>query len=79
MNYHKKIHELGHLLVIKLPIIMEVKSVVDFLQIDFECSRNDVLTDYNPQVKIYKNPCFVFDFTSLEFLTVFSTVIWTGS
>ena len=31
------------------------------------------------QVKIYKNPCFVFDFTSLEFLTVFSTAIWTGS
>ena len=31
------------------------------------------------QVKIYKNPWFVFDFTSLEFLTVFSTAIWTGS
>ena len=31
------------------------------------------------QVKIYKNPCFVFDFTSLDFLTVFPTVILTGS
>ena len=31
------------------------------------------------QVKIYKNPWFNFDFTSLEFLTVFSTAIWTGS
>ena len=31
------------------------------------------------QVKIYKNQWFVFDFTSLEFLTVFSTAIWTGS
>ena len=31
------------------------------------------------QVKIYKNPCFVFDFTTLEFLTFFSTAIWTGS
>ena len=31
------------------------------------------------QVKIYKNPCFVFDFTSLDFLTVFPTVIFTGS
>ena len=31
------------------------------------------------QVKIYKNPCFVFDFTSLGFLTVFPTVILTGS
>ena len=31
------------------------------------------------QVKIYKNPCFVFDFTSLEFLTVFSTAVSTGS
>ena len=27
------------------------------------------------QVKIYKNPCFDFDFTSLEFLTIFSTAI----
>ena len=31
------------------------------------------------RVKIYKNPCFVFDFTSLEFLTVFQTAILTGS
>ena len=31
------------------------------------------------QVKIYKNPYFVFDFTSIEFLTVFSTAILTGS
>ena len=31
------------------------------------------------RVKIYKNPCFVFDFTSLEFLTFFSTAILTGS
>ena len=30
------------------------------------------------QVKIYKNPWFVFDFTSLEFLTVFSTALLTG-
>ena len=31
------------------------------------------------QVKIYKNPWFVFDFTSLDFLTVFPTAILTGS
>ena len=31
------------------------------------------------QVEIYKNPCFVFDFTSLDFLTVFPTVNLTGS
>ena len=31
------------------------------------------------EVKIYKNPCFVFYFTSLEFLTVFSYAILTGS
>ena len=31
------------------------------------------------QVEIYKNPCFVFDFTSLAFLTVFPTVNLTGS
>ena len=30
------------------------------------------------QAKIYKNPCFVFDFTSLDFLTGFPTVILTG-
>ena len=31
------------------------------------------------RVKIYKNKCFVFSFTSLRFLTVFQTVISTRS
>ena len=31
------------------------------------------------QVKIYKNQCFLFKFTSFEFLTVFSTAVFTGS
>ena len=31
------------------------------------------------QVKIYKNTCFVFDFTLVDFLTVFPTAILTGS
>ena len=31
------------------------------------------------QVKIYKNSCFVLNFTSFEFLTVFSTAVLTGS
>ena len=31
------------------------------------------------QVKIYKNPCFVFDFTLVEFLTVFSTAVFPES
>ena len=30
------------------------------------------------QVKVYKNSCFVFNFTSFEFLTVFSTAVLTG-
>ena len=47
------------------------------------CGFNRKITNHanirDQQVKIYKNPCFVFDFTSLDFLTVFPTAILTGS
>ena len=47
MHNHQKNVETVHLFVNKLPITMEEKSLLDFLQIELECSRNDVLTDYN--------------------------------
>ena len=34
---------------------------------------------WDQQVKIYKNQCFVFKLTSFEFLTFFSTAIFTRS
>ena len=46
MHNHQKNHETVHLFVNKLPITMEEKYVFDFLQIEFKCSRNEVLTDY---------------------------------
>ena len=47
MHNHQKNHETVHLFVNKLPITMEEKSLLDFLQIELKCSRNDSLTAYN--------------------------------
>ena len=48
-------------------------------EISVEIKNQCYIRDQQPlKVKIYKNSWFVFDFTSLEFLTFFSTAIWTG-
>ena len=71
MQNYEKIHDTGHLVANELPVTIKVKYMLDFLQIDFECSRNDlnstIISDQLAQsLMCQRNPVLIGIFTLAE-------------